>query len=168
MLTINFLVIALAALIPMVIGFIWYNPKVFGTVWMKTSGVSEPETKRAHMWVTFLLTYVFCFLMGITITFMVIHQFGIFSTLANEVGFLKDPASDASVCFNDFMAKYGTNFRTFKHGAFHGTMAGFTIALPVLAVNAMFEGKGFKYIALNAGYWIVSMALMGGVICAFN
>ncbi|MFY9309226.1 MAG: DUF1761 domain-containing protein [Bacteroidia bacterium] len=67
----------------------------------------------------------------------------------------------------DFLAKYGNNFRTFKHGVFHGVMAGFTIALPILGTNAMFERKGFKYIAINVGYWIVCLALMGGVICAF-
>jgi hypothetical protein len=27
----NFLIILLAAIVPLIIGFIWYNPKVFGT-----------------------------------------------------------------------------------------------------------------------------------------
>jgi hypothetical protein len=47
-------------------------------------------------------------------------------------------------------------------------MAGLFIAMPVLAINSMFENKGFKYNAINAGYWIVSMTLMGGVICQFS
>jgi hypothetical protein len=42
------------------------------------------------------------------------------------------------------------------------------IAMPVLGINAMFEGKGFKYVMLNSLYWMVSMALMGGVICAYT
>jgi hypothetical protein len=167
MLKINFLVIALAALIPMVIGSIWYNPRVFGMSWMKVSGVSEPETRRAHMWVTFLLTYVFGIFLGVALTFMTIHQFGVSSTLMNEPGFMT-PGTDVNNYFNDFMTKYGTNFRTFKHGALHGFMGGLLIALPVLAVNAMFEKKGAKYIAINAGFWIVCMALMGGVICQFS
>jgi hypothetical protein len=167
MLTINFLVIALAALIPLAMGSIWYHEKVFGRTWIKVSGVSEEQTKSAHMIRTFVLTYVFSFLMCMTLSFMVIHQFGMFSTLANEPGFM-EPGSEVNNYFMDFMNKYGTNFRTFKHGAFHGTFAGITIALPVLAVNAMFEKKGFKYIAINAGYWIITMALMGGVICQFN
>jgi Protein of unknown function (DUF1761) len=65
------------------------------------------------------------------------------------------------------MAAYGNEFRSFKHGALHGTIAGFMVALPIIGTGAMFEKKGFKYIAINAGYWIVTMALMGGVICAF-
>jgi len=32
---VNWLVQLLAALIPLVIGFLWYNPKTFGTAWMK-------------------------------------------------------------------------------------------------------------------------------------
>ena len=39
---INFLAILLAALSTLVVGFIWYNPKVFGTIWMKETGVN-PE-----------------------------------------------------------------------------------------------------------------------------
>jgi hypothetical protein len=101
------------------------------------------------------------------LTFIVIHQFGLFSTLANEPGFM-EPGSEINTYFMDFMTKYGANFRTFKHGAFHGTTTGLFIAMPVLAVNAMFEKKGFKYIAINSGYWIVTLALMGGVICEFN
>lgn len=167
MLKINFLVIALAALIPMVIGSIWYHKNVFGTAWIKVSGVSEEQTKASHMWITFGLTYVLSLFLGLALTFMTIHQFGMFSLLVNEPG-LMEPGSDVSNYFNDFMTKYGTNFRTFKHGAFHGTTGGLFIALPVLAVNAMFERKGFKYIAINAGFWIICMALMGGVICALT
>jgi len=37
--------------------------------------------------------------------------------------------------------------------------------LPVMGVNALFERKGFKYIAINVGFWTVSLALMGGIIC---
>tara|TARA_B110000091_G_C13629440_1_gene396476 strand:- start:583 stop:726 length:144 start_codon:yes stop_codon:yes gene_type:complete len=44
-------------------------------------------------------------------------------------------------------------------------LAGVLLALPILATNAMFEAKGFKYIAVNAGYWIISLALMGGIVC---
>jgi hypothetical protein len=167
MLKINFLVLALAALIPLVIGSIWYHKKVFGNAWIKVSGVSEEQTQSAHMWITFLLTYVFSLFMSLSLAFIVIHQFGVFSVLAGEPGFTEE-GSEATIYFNDFMSKYGSRFRTFGHGAFHGTFTGIFVALPILAINAMFEKKGFKYIAINAGYWIVSMALMGGVICAYN
>jgi hypothetical protein len=31
----NFLAVPLAAVIPILVGMIWYNPKVFGNAWMK-------------------------------------------------------------------------------------------------------------------------------------
>jgi hypothetical protein len=63
------------------------------------------------------------------------------------------------------MDTHGNNFRTFKHGLLHGSMSGILFVLPILAINAMFERKGFKYIAINAGYWIICLAIMGGIIC---
>jgi hypothetical protein len=119
------------------------------------------------MWVTFLLTYIFSIFLGVALSFITIHQFGVMSTLLNEPGFMT-PGSEMNNYFTDFMSKYGNNFRTFKHGALHGFLSGVTIALPILAVNSMFERKGFKYIAINSGFWIVCMALMGGVICQFT
>ena len=67
--------------------------------------------------------------------------------------------------FNDFMANYGASFRTFKHGAIHGVLVGLFFVLPISAIQAIFERKSVKYLAINAGYWIVSIALMGGVVC---
>lgn len=163
---INFIIILVAAIIPLIIGFIWYNPKVFGTAWKSASGLSDENIKGANMPLIFGLTFFLSFLFAMSLQFMVIHQWSIYSILANEPG-IREPNSEIGRWLNEFMAKYGSNFRTFKHGAFHGTVGGFMIATPIIAINALFERKGFKYIAINAGYWIVSMAVMGGVICAF-
>ena len=38
-------------------------------------------------------------------------------------------------------------------------------SFPILAINAMFERKTVKYIAINTGYWVVTLALMGGILC---
>ena len=66
------------------------------------------------------------------------------------------------------MNDYGDAFRTFKHGAFHGILAGLFISLPVIATNCLFEQKSFKYAAITSGYWIVVMSIMGGIICAWK
>ena len=163
----NFLIVLLAALVPLVIGFIWYNPKVFGTVWMKAAGITEDKMKGANMVLIFGVSFLLSFFLAFAIQFMVIHQWSIFSILANEPG-IADPTSEVGMMVKNFMEKYGTNFRTFKHGVLHGVIAGITIALPVLGINALFERKGFKYIAVNVGYWIVTMAIMGGILCQFS
>jgi len=162
----NIVITAVAALIPMVLGFIWYNPKVFGTAWMNACGFTEEDLKGGNMAVIFILSYVFSFFLAFILNTYVIHQFGFFSTLYSDPDLLVE-GTELNKYAQDFMAKYGSNFRTFKHGALHGAMAGLMVVLPVLGTNALFERKGFKYIAVNVGYWVVCLALMGGAICQF-
>ena len=49
MVEIKIYMIFVAALIPLAIGFIWYNQKVFGTAWMKEAGVTEEKMNNANM-----------------------------------------------------------------------------------------------------------------------
>lgn len=167
MIHINFLAVLVAALVPMIIGFIWYNPKVLGTAWMKAADISEEKMKGANMALVFGLTFLFSLFAAMAINFMVIHQYHVYSVLANEVG-INEAGSEINNWFVGFMQKHGSNFRTFKHGAFHGTIGGIMLALPVIGINALFERKGFKYIAINAGFWIICFALMGGIISAWQ
>ncbi len=162
----NIFAFAGAALIPMVVGFIWYNPKVLGTAWMEAAGLTEEKLKGANMPLVFGLSYLFSFFLSFGLYSLVVHQGHVMSTLVNEPGF-NDAGSEVNLYYTNFMAKYGANFRTFKHGVLHGTIGGIIIALPILATNALFERKGFKYIAINVGYWVITMGLMGGVICQF-
>ena len=159
-------IIPIAALIPLIMGFIWYNPKVMGTVWMKETGLTEEKMQGANMPLIFILSFVFAMFIALIMTGMTIHQLGFQSLLINEPGFGEE-GSEVMVMFQNFMDSYGTNFRTFKHGAFHGIIAGLLLAFPILATNAMFERKSWKYIWINTGYWVITMALMGGVVCQF-
>lgn len=163
----NFLVILIAALVPMVMGFIWYNPKVLGTAWATAAGVTEEKMKGGNLALIFGLSFVLSFFMAFGLQFLVIHQFHLFSILANEPG-IRDPHSETGMMAAAFMEKYGHNFRTFKHGLFHGVLGGIMIATPILGTNALFERKSFRYFAINAGYWIITMGLMGGIICQFS
>ena len=157
----------MAALVPLVIGFIWYNPKVFGNSWKNVAEINDDKMKGANMPLVFGLTFLFSFFLAFAMQFMVIHQWHLYSIFANDPT-MSDPNSETGMFLSGFMQKYGTNFRTFKHGALHGTIAGITIALPILGTNALFERKGFKYIMINVGYWTITMALMGGIICAYS
>ena len=46
---INFLAVLVAALSSFVVGFVWYNPKVFGTIWMNEIGMTEEKAKQGNM-----------------------------------------------------------------------------------------------------------------------
>lgn len=160
----NFLVIFLSALIPLFIGFIYYSPKLFGTIWMQEAGVTEEKLKGGNMAKILLLAYVFSVMLGSVLMYLVIHQLSVPSILANTPG-INDPNSEVSLWLKDFMAKYGNNFRTFKHGALHGVISALFFAWPIVGINALFERRGAKYIAIHVGYWVITLALMGGVIC---
>jgi hypothetical protein len=160
---INFLICAIAALVPLITGFIWYGP-LFKNAWMKEMNFTEESLKGANMPVIFLVSYVLGFMIALGLLPAVVHQMGIFSTLAGEPGF-SDQTGEAFTTFSSLMETYGDRFRTFKHGLLHGGLTGFFIATPILAIQAMFERKSFKYIAINAGYWIITLAIMGGIVC---
>ena len=162
----NLIVVALAALIPMFVGFTWYHPKIFGTKWMNLAGLTEEKMKGANMPLIFILSYIFSFLMGLAIMSIVIHQGHVYSILVNTPGF-GVPGSPVQTMLEGFMRDYGRNFRTFKHGAFHGVLFSIFFVFPLIATNGLFERKSFKYIFINTGYWLVTIALMVGVICQF-
>lgn len=154
--------ILVAALIPMLVGFAWYNPKTLGGIWMREADVSEEKMKGANMGLIFGLSLLFSFLLAFELTHNVVHQMGVFSlSIANP---------DGENTFREVMERIGGvgMHRSFGHGALHGAIAGLFIAFPILAINAMFERKSWKYIWINAGFWIICLTLMGGIICAWT
>ncbi len=148
-------------LIPLFVGFVWYNPKVFGNAWMKTIGMTEESMKGSNMALIFGLCYVFACMLALGLMPVVIHQMGFDSI------FQGDNSPESAAYKKNFFETYNTRFRTFKHGAFHGVLTTIFIALPIIGTIALFERRSFKYVAIHVGYWFVTLALMGGVICAF-
>jgi len=161
----NFIILFIAALVPLIVGFLWYNPKTFGTAWMKETGLTPEDGKKSNMPLIFGLTYLFSLMLAVFIQTIVIHQVHLRSLFFMQT--IDDPSTEAGALYKSIMDTYGNSYRTIKHGAFHGTLAGLFLALPILGINALFEMRGAKYIAINAGYWIVSFALMGALVCAF-
>jgi hypothetical protein len=158
----NWYILPIAALIPLFTGFIWYNEKVFGKAWMSASGFDPSKADGSKMGKIFALTYFFGLLLAVQIMTLVIHQTHIGSIFA-EIPGSDQPGSDMMV----FMEKYGKLYRTFKHGVFHGVLSGIFFSLPVVGIIALFERKSAKYIFVHVGYWTLTIALMGGVICGF-
>lgn len=48
----SYLAIIIAGLIPMILGFVWYHPKLFGGAWMKSLGFTEATMKEGNMGMT--------------------------------------------------------------------------------------------------------------------
>lgn len=166
MININFTVVLLSALVPLVLGFVWYHPKVFGTVWMNASGIVPGPDDNKRMPRVMLLVALCSISVAFILQFLVVHQFHFYSMLANSPELMIE-GSEPHTFYQDTMKRYGMEFRTFKHGAFHGAFAGLLLVLPIITVPSLFERRSWKYIAVHAGYWVVCMSIMGGIISAF-
>lgn len=157
----NPLAMLVAAISALVVGFVWYNPKVFGNAWMKAAGMTDEKIKGGNMAKIFGLALLFALMLSTALPGIVIHQMGAFSLMGGD-------ATAALPSYEAFIYDYSSAFRTFKHGVLHGVMAGIFMALPIIGTNALFERKSAKYIFINSGYWIVTLGIMGGIICAWK
>ncbi len=159
----NFYMYFVAGLIPMLVGFVYYNPNVMGKAWMKANGFAEKDLEGANMPLIFGLSYVFSVLLSFFLTSMVIHQTSVFSMMMPDV---LEAGSATQQQFNELMEQYGTKDRTFWHGAIHGLFTAIFFVLPIIAINALFERRGWSYILIHAVYWMICLALIGGLLCA--
>jgi hypothetical protein len=65
---VNYLAVLLAALSSMVVGSIWYAPKVFGNTWMKLAGLTEEKMKKGGM-----MPMVWAFLLSLLTAYVLAH-----------------------------------------------------------------------------------------------
>ncbi len=169
MVELNFKAIIAGAIINFIIGFLWYNPKTFGTVWMKEANLDPEKMKSMNMVKLMGFSLVFALMIALAVNPMVIHQMHLSSIVMNHIQGTDAAAKTAAEAdIANIMAKYGNEFRTFKHGAFHGLLYTVFLILPIIGMNALYENKSWKYIFIHVGYWAVSLSLMGGVICAWK
>jgi hypothetical protein len=68
--TLNWLAVIVSALAFFALGALWYSPKIFGTIWMKETGLTNDDTKKANMVKTFGLTLLFSFIMALNLGLM--------------------------------------------------------------------------------------------------
>lgn len=163
----NLIIVPLMALIPMVMGFIWYHPKVAGSFWMKHSGMTQEKiesTSGKRMAMILITAYIFALMASFSLIAIANHQYGIFSLFVSEPDFF-EPNSASQQAFQQVLATMdiGKKHLGFGHGALHGTITTLFLVLPIIGTNAMFERKSWKYVLVHVAYWGISFALAGGV-----
>ncbi len=162
----NFLALFGAALVPMVVGFVWYGPMLFGKTWMRVAGKTQEELESGNMALILGLSYFLSLLLAFGISGLTNHQSGVMQLFAMHPDFGQS-GTEVQNLYDAVMAQFGNTHRTFGHGALHGVVGAVFIALPLIAINALFERRGGKYIGIHFGYWAITLALMGGVVCQF-
>ena len=73
---INFYAFLISAVVTLVVGFIWYNPKVFGTIWMRENNFTQEQLRSGNMLKIFGFTYIFALMISMTLMSLTIHQSG--------------------------------------------------------------------------------------------
>lgn len=135
---VNWLSMAISALIPTLIGFVYYSKPLFGNLWMTSSGMTDEKVKQGNMPLIIGLSVVMSFFLS----FFLLN-------------------------FNNGPGQEG-QYDTFKHGAFHGLIIAIIIVMPIVVSKSLYEQKSWKITLVDIGYWVISLALMGGLLDAMN
>ncbi len=159
----NWFILPIAALLPLILGLVWYHPKVLGTKLSQISG--EPLMENRSIGKTIII-YLLSILLAYILTIMSVHQSAIYQL------FFMDPElmnvnSEHNAFINEFMAKYGDRHRSFGHGLVHGAEAGILFGLAFFGITTLMQNKPLKLIWIHFGFWVICCSLMAGVICAF-
>lgn len=159
----NFYMFFIAGIIPMIIGAIYYSEALFGKKWMAINGLSKEELESGNMALIMGLAYLLSVVLSFGLSGLVIHQTSVYQMMMGSGGVMTPEAQET---FTALMADYGNNHRGWSHGALHGVIATVFIALPLIAINALFERRGGAYVGIHFGYWLLSLTAMGALLCA--
>ena len=146
-----------AALVPVVVAAIWYNPYLLGRLWGSEIGLAKERVTALKILIIAVFTFIAGYNMVGLIGSIVIHQHGIYSMLANEPDVHKQ-GTELYNTVQGLMDKYGNNFRTFKHGSYHGYNAGIYFVLPLLLIIGVVETKRVSWILVHAAYATICLA----------
>ena len=139
MIEVNYLAILVSAVAAIVLGFLWYGP-LFGKYWIAYMGWSDADMEAAKA-------------KGMTKTYLIMT----ISTLVM-----------AYVMAHAVL--FGTEY-TKTFGATGGLMAAFWnwlgFVAPVTLSAVLWEGKSWGYWVLTAGYYLVSLAIMGVILATW-
>jgi len=133
---INYIAVILATLSSMIVGSIWYAPKVFGNYWMKQAGVTpsgNPKDAIRPIIVTVIVSFVTAWVLA-GATFISFEFYG--------GSFLVNALVTAIVLWGGFTAA-----RFITHDAFDGRTRGLTV------LNCTHELVTIVVMALIIGVW---------------
>jgi len=135
--SLNYVAIVVSAVLLWVLGAIWYSPALFAKPWMEILGIKKEEGKKSGL----MLGMVASFIGDLVLSFILAHII----SWANAFGF-------------------ATSAFGFGNGCVMGVLMwiGF-IEAPNLP-QGIYEGRPLELFAINGGYWLVGLFLVGGLL----
>lgn len=146
---INFFSLIVATLVPMIMGFVYYHPKVLGGIWMKANGFTLESIGTGPKPVLYLLALGASFLLA----------FFVWANVTGGGGVDQLQVTDP---------KDGHSYVTFGHGVVHGVIISLLVILPVFVTMTVFEKRSWSWTFVNWGYWAVTITLMAGILSAWR
>lgn len=159
----NLYMFFVAGIIPMIIGAIYYSPMVAGKSWMNVNGFHEKDLEGGNMIAIFGGAYILSVIASFALSGIVIHQPSVFQLGVPEVLTEGSPEHSQMV---EYMKMFGDKHRNFGHGALHGGIISFFLILPIIGIISLFERRGFKYVIIHFVYWLITLSIVGGLLCA--
>ena len=157
----NWLILPIAALFPLILGYVWYHPKIFGTKLSQLTGEVMAGNRSVGQTI---LIYSFSLVLAYILTLLSVHQSAIYQLFFMDPE-LTDINSKYNLFIKEFMAEYGDRHRSFGHGMIHGAEAGLVLGLAFIGIPTLMQNKPLKPIWIHLGFWILCCSLMAGLVC---
>ncbi|OHB25465.1 MAG: hypothetical protein A2542_00555 [Parcubacteria group bacterium RIFOXYD2_FULL_52_8] len=138
---INYFAVVGAAVVSIVLGFLWYGP-LFGKQWIAMMGWTEEQCSDAQKKGMGAKTYVPMIVGALIMAYVLSYSLVFASTYLQ--------ASGASA------------------GLMAGFWNWLGFIAPVIMGSVLWEGKSWKLWVLNSGYYLVSLCLMGMVLAVWQ
>jgi hypothetical protein len=137
---VNYLAVVVAAVVNMVLGFLWYGP-VFGKQWMALSGFSQADKEKAKAKG-----------MNKEYTLMTVGSLVMAYVLSHSLVFASTYTETAGVAA----------------GVMVGFWSWLGFVAPVTISSVLWDGKPWKLWFLNAGYYLVGLVVMGVILALWQ
>lgn len=138
----NYIAIIVAALVPNVLGAIYFGPLV-GKQWLSSLNFTAEDLKGRNEALIYGSALLLSGIVAFFIKFMIemIHK---------EVG----PNGDLL---------FGS-FHTFSHGALHGAGLCIGLTIPIIICLGLFQKAKASNILINCVFWLMCFSIMGGIL----
>ena len=142
----NYISIIVAALIPNILGAIYYGP-LLGNQWLSSlnftsedmKGRNEPLIYGSALLLSFIVSFFLKFIIEMT------H---------------KGVGDKGELVFG--------SFHTFPHGAMHGAGLAIGLVIPIIICLGLFQKTKASNIFINCLFWLLCFAIMGGILDVWN
>ena len=136
----NWLAVIVSAIAYFALGAIWFNPKVFGTIWMKGHNLAPPtEEDKKRMPMRMLSTFILCLI-----------------------------GAAAMAYFMYVSSSYHHTSWRWYSGVKIGLIAGCGFSGVGIAMNYIYTRKSFTLILIDSAYHVVGMIVSGIILSVWR